>query len=142
MLAVALLVRVGLETRRKIERAARIDLLLLLYILGYLLINWLIAFNIYPRYLLPLLIPAALLAARTVIWLWAWLRPRLSEQEGIVLAAALVLTLAYGARIIQRNPRQPSAKTAAITAASSRWRIRSTRRRSARWSMITGSAGN
>ncbi|MBI1257453.1 MAG: phospholipid carrier-dependent glycosyltransferase [Chloroflexi bacterium] len=98
VLAVALLFRIALETRRKIERAAEIDLLLLVYIVGYLLINWLIAFNIYPRYLLPILIPAALLAARTVIWLWAWLLPRLSQQEGVVLAAALILTLAYGAR--------------------------------------------
>ncbi len=98
VLAIAALVMVGTKTRRKIERAARIDLLLLIYIVGYLLINWLIAFNIYPRYLLPILIPAALLAARSIIWLWAWVKPRLSEQEGVVLAAALVLTLAYSAR--------------------------------------------
>ena len=98
VLAVAALIMVGSETRRKLQRAARIDLLLLIYILAYLLINWLIGFNIYPRYLLPLIIPAALLAARTVFWLWIWVRLRLSEQEGVVLAAALVLTLAYGAR--------------------------------------------
>jgi len=98
VLAVAMLIMIGSETRRKLVRAARIDLLLLAYIVGYLLINWLISFNIYPRYLLPVLIPVALLAARTVMWLWAWLLPRLSEQEGVVLAAALILTLAYSAR--------------------------------------------
>jgi 4-amino-4-deoxy-L-arabinose transferase-like glycosyltransferase len=98
VLAVAMLIMIGSEARRKIQRTARLDLILLAYIVGYLLINWLISFNIYPRYLLPVLIPAALLAARTVIWLWAWLRPRLSEQEGVVLAAALILTLAYSAR--------------------------------------------
>ena len=80
VLAIALLIMVGSETRRKILRAAQIDLILLLYIVGYLLLNWLIDFNIYPRYLLPILVPAAILAARTVVWLWAWLRPRLSEQ--------------------------------------------------------------
>jgi 4-amino-4-deoxy-L-arabinose transferase-like glycosyltransferase len=98
VLAVAMLLMIGSEVRRKIERAARIDLILLVYMVGYLLINWLISFNIYPRYLLAILIPAALLGARTVIWLWAWLKPRLSEQEGVVLAAVLVLTLAYSAR--------------------------------------------
>ncbi len=78
-------------------RAERIDLCLLLYILGYLLINWLMGFNIYPRYLLPILVPGAVLAARSAIWLWAWLRPRLSAQEGVVIAAALSLTLVAGA---------------------------------------------
>jgi len=97
VLAMAALIMIGGRIRRP-SRAALIDLLLLIYILAYLIANWLIAFNIYPRYLLPLLIPAALLAARAAIWLWDWLRTRLSPQEGIVIAAALVLTLASGAR--------------------------------------------
>ncbi|MEO8397353.1 MAG: glycosyltransferase family 39 protein, partial [Chloroflexota bacterium] len=103
VLAIAALVMVGTEMRRKMERVAKIDLILLAYIVGYLLINWLIAFNIYPRYLLPILIPATLLAARTVVWLWVWVKPRLSEQEGVVLAAALVLTLAYSARSLSET---------------------------------------
>jgi len=74
-----------------------IDVLLLIYILAYLLVNWLVAFNIYPRYLLPLLVPTALLGARASLWLWDWLSKRLSPQEGIVIAGALLLTLASGA---------------------------------------------
>ncbi|HVU11720.1 MAG TPA: glycosyltransferase family 39 protein [Phototrophicaceae bacterium] len=87
-------VRISREARR---RATVIDVLLLIFILGYLLINWLVAFDIYPRYLLILLVPAALLAARASIWLWNWLKPRLSPQEGVVLAAVLALVLLNGA---------------------------------------------
>jgi hypothetical protein len=80
------------------ERASRIDVTLLLYIVGYLAFHWLVAFNIYPRYLLPLIFPAGILAGRTVLWLWAWLRVRLGDGEGVVLAGALLLTLTLGAR--------------------------------------------
>ncbi len=91
---IMIVVRIVREARR---HATVIDVLLLIDILGYLLINWLIAFDIYPRYLLILLIPAALLAARASIWLWNWLKTRLSPQEGVVLAAALALVLLNGA---------------------------------------------
>ncbi len=94
----ALLMAVARIRREARQRDALIDLLLLVYLLAYLLTHWLVAFNVYPRYLLPLLIPAALLAARAVEWLWAWLLPRLSAQEGTVLAAALVLTMFVGGR--------------------------------------------
>jgi 4-amino-4-deoxy-L-arabinose transferase-like glycosyltransferase len=99
LLSGAALLMVGKAIRRNVpERGALIDLLLLVYVLAYLLAHWLIAFNVYPRYLLPLLIPAALLAARTIIWVWAWLARRMMPQEGVVLAAALILTLFSGAR--------------------------------------------
>ncbi len=99
LLAVAGVIMIGTRiTQEARRRAALIDLLLLVYLLAFLLIHWLVAFNVYPRYLLIILVPAALLAARAAIWLWAWLRPRLSDQEGIVIAAALALTLAVGAR--------------------------------------------
>ena len=99
VLGAAALAMVGGRVRREVlRREALIDILLLVYVIGYLMLHWLIAFNVYPRYLLPLIIPAALLAARAVVWLWAWLRLRLGAQEGIVLAAALALTLFLGAR--------------------------------------------
>jgi hypothetical protein len=99
LLSVAALVMVGVNVRREARRATTlIDLILLTDVLAYLLLHWLVAFNTYPRYLLPLLIPAALLGARALVWLWAWLRRRLSAPEGIVLAAALALTLLSGAR--------------------------------------------
>lgn len=99
LLSIAALVMLGGRIRREArQRATLIDLVLALFCLGYLLVNWLVAFNVYPRYLLPLLVPAALLAARVVVWLWAWLRLRLGANEGLVLAAALALTLFLGAR--------------------------------------------
>ena len=80
------------------ERASRIDVALFVYILAYLLVHALVGFNIYSRYLLPLIFPMALLSARALLWLWAWVRPRLGEAESKFLAAALVLTLLIGAR--------------------------------------------
>lgn len=99
VLAFGALFMVGWRVSRQAgERASRIDVTLLIYIVSYLAFHWLVAFNIYPRYLLPLILPAGILAGRTVLWLWAWLRPRLGDSEGIVLAGALLLTLSLGAR--------------------------------------------
>lgn len=99
VLAFGALFMVGWRVSRQAgERASRIDVILLLYIVVYLAFHWIVAFNIYPRYLLPLILPAGILAGRTVLWLWAWLRPRLGDSEGMVLAAALLLTLTLGAR--------------------------------------------
>ena len=89
---------VMVAVRRVRDRATLIDRLLLAYIAGYLLLHWLIAFNIYPRYLLLLIVPLALLSARAAGWLWAWLRIRLSAAEGLVIAAALIGSLLTGAR--------------------------------------------
>lgn len=80
------------------RRASLIDLILLIYVLAYLIVHWLVAFNIYPRYLLPLLVPAALLVGRTLVWLWAWMRQRMSAAEGTVLAGALLIALVVAAR--------------------------------------------
>ncbi len=99
LLTIGALAMVGGSIRTAARRReTMIDLLLLVYIAAYLLVNWLVAFNIYPRYLLPLLVPAALLAARTALWVWAWLQPRLGAQEGLLLAGALALALFFGAR--------------------------------------------
>ena len=99
LLIIGTLVMVGWRmTYQARERASRIDMALLVYILAYLLIHSLIPFNIYPRYLLPLLVPAALLSARTLLWVWAWVRLRVGETEGVFLAVALVLSLFIGAR--------------------------------------------
>lgn len=79
------------------RRSALIDLILLIYVLAYLIAQWLVAFNVYPRYLLPLLVPAGLLAARALLWVWAWLHQRMSSAEGSVLAIALMVALVTGA---------------------------------------------
>ncbi|MCC6805436.1 MAG: glycosyltransferase family 39 protein, partial [Anaerolineae bacterium] len=96
--AAALVMLGGRATTGARRRASMIDLLLLIFVLAYLLVHWLVAFNVYPRYLLPLLIPATLLGARTVVWLWAWLSQRMSATEGTVLAGALLIALVVGAR--------------------------------------------
>ncbi len=84
-------------TRQRSERQAQIDIWLAVYLLAYLLIHVLFAFNVYPRYLLLLIVPAALLAARALFWLYAWLILRINEQEIQLLAAGLALTLAVTA---------------------------------------------
>ncbi|MCB9452308.1 MAG: glycosyltransferase family 39 protein [Anaerolineaceae bacterium] len=49
--------------------AHRTDAILLLYVVAYSLLHWLVAFNLYDRYLLPLLPLVVLLLARGVTWL-------------------------------------------------------------------------
>lgn len=50
-------------------RATLIDAVLATYLLTYMLAHWLVAFNTYDRYLLPILPLALLLMARSVVWL-------------------------------------------------------------------------
>lgn len=84
-------VRIVREPRR---RSTLVDVILLTYALAYLLTHWLIAFNTYDRYLLPLLPVMAILGARGAIWLWRLIGRRLPPQEMIVIAAAFALVLA------------------------------------------------
>lgn len=58
---VRLLVRVVRETRR---RDVLVDVLLLVWLAGYGVLHWLVAFNTYDRYLLPMLPVVVLLVAR------------------------------------------------------------------------------
>ena len=53
-----------------VKNRQRVDLILALYIAGYGLLHWLAAFNIYDRYLLPLVPLLALLAARGMALGW------------------------------------------------------------------------
>lgn len=82
---------------RRRDRAATIDAALIAYIIGFLLLHWLIDFNIYDRYLLPLLLPSALIGARGGIAAWRWVRRRLGSAESGLLVAAMVFTLVGGA---------------------------------------------
>jgi 4-amino-4-deoxy-L-arabinose transferase-like glycosyltransferase len=69
-LLTALLLPIGLLSvlhqiiRSPRARIARIDLILLLYILSYMLLHWLVALPTHDRYLLPILPPLILLVAR------------------------------------------------------------------------------
>lgn len=77
-----------------------IDLLLTVYILAYLLLHWLVAFNIYDRYLILLLPPLALLTARGLMWLYEMLIGKLPAAElrfvGVLFVTAMLVT-AYDA---------------------------------------------
>lgn len=69
-----------------------VDLSLLIFVLGLLLLHWLVAFNTYDRYLLPLLPPVILLAAQglTGIARMARLPARLQTALLALLCAALI----------------------------------------------------
>lgn len=72
---------------------------LLLWLLIYLLIHWLVAFNIYDRYLLLTLPPLCLLGGHGLAALQTWLRQRLPAAEaaaasGVMAVAVLLAGLA------------------------------------------------
>ena len=87
--AVAALGLVGLARVR--SRSQPIDLMLGLFIIGYLLLHWLWAVPVWDRYLLPILPLVAILIARGVSLLWAGL----GRQRSIrVVGSALFIILA------------------------------------------------
>ena len=79
------------------QRSTMIDVLLLTFVLAYWLLHWLVAFNTYDRYLLPLLPPITLLAARGSMWLWKRLTRYIMSAELALAAGAILLTLAASA---------------------------------------------
>lgn len=94
LFAVALpFVAVSRIVRAPRRRDSGIDLILVTFVLAYLLLHWLVAFNTYDRYLLPLLPPFVLLGARVGIWLWELLSRFITRAELSVAAAAVMLAL-------------------------------------------------
>lgn len=75
------------------QRPAALDLLLLTYVLGYFLVHWLVAFNVYDRYLLIVLPLLAILCARSALWVWRTLRQWIQSPELVVLAGAILLSM-------------------------------------------------
>lgn len=75
-----------------------IDSLLLVYTISYLFLHWLVAFNTYDRYLLPVLPPALLLMARGIDGLWRWWRLRLPSAELEFASFVCVVFMAISAR--------------------------------------------
>lgn len=82
---------------RPASRTSYLDLALLVWSLAYLAAHTLIAFNTYDRYVLPLLIPLALIAARGAAAGWMWLNRRLPAVELRAAAAVVLLTMMIGA---------------------------------------------
>lgn len=77
------------------DTALRADTIFILYSLSYGLLHWLIAFNIYDRYVLPLLPLIVLLMARGIEWLWNNLR-----QGRVKIACASIMAVGCGFMII------------------------------------------
>lgn len=87
ILAAALVAFVDRVRRGEVSWGVVTDCGLMVSLAVYMGLHWLVAFNTYDRYLLPVLIPVILLAARGVFWLWAVRR---------WWARAIVLVLAVG----------------------------------------------
>jgi 4-amino-4-deoxy-L-arabinose transferase-like glycosyltransferase len=96
-LAVAGLAGLLIAGARRPSRGALADGLLAGYALLYLGAYWLLAFNVWDRYLLPLLPVLCLLAARSWLWLAArvlgWLRPRAGPSLARLALAGLAVLL-------------------------------------------------
>lgn len=93
---------IPLSVFARVVRAPRqcstvIDITLLTFVLVYWLLHWLVAFNTYDRYLLPLLPPLALLAARGSMWLWRVLSRYIMSAELALAAGVIAFTLAISA---------------------------------------------
>ncbi len=73
------------------------DGLLLLFVVGYFVAHWLLPFNLYDRYLLPLLPPVCVLAARGGVWLRGALFRFLPSAEVTLVMGAIGLSLINGA---------------------------------------------
>lgn len=103
LIPLALTARI-VERRRR--RSSAVDAALLAFVVSYLLVHWLVAFNTYDRYLLPLLPPLALLAARSAGWLWRVLTKYGATGARTVAAAVVLVSLLVSAGLAseQRLP--------------------------------------
>ena len=81
--------------RRPMRFGSALDLTILSYIAAYFLAHWLVAFNTYDRYLLPLLPLVTLIAARGAIAFWDWWRVRLPGNE-LSMAGLICLAVIAG----------------------------------------------
>lgn len=73
LVAVVFLLWAAWAARRRLGTAARADLVITWYTLGFLLLHWLLSIRPWDRYLLPLAPLTALLLARGLLLLSAWL---------------------------------------------------------------------
>ncbi len=79
--------------RRPRTRAMNADLVLLAFTLAYALLHWLVSFDTYDRYWLPLAPPLALLGVRAAVWAYAALSRWIPRAELQFVAVALAAVL-------------------------------------------------
>jgi hypothetical protein len=95
---------VGRIVREPPSRAMLADMILLWYLTAYALLHWLIAFNTYDRYILPILPLLLVLAARGSVAAWDWWRMRLPSAE-LALAGLVVMVLVFSSAQNAANDR-------------------------------------
>lgn len=94
VIVIAGAVVIGLDAwRSRLHRDAWLRLGLLIWMLTYLLIHWLVAFNIYDRYLLPVLPALCLLGGRGLAALQSWLRRHLPAAEAAAASGIVGLMM-------------------------------------------------
>ncbi len=75
--------------RDSVSGDTRIDAALAAYVVIYMLVHWLVAINIYDRYLLLILPPVVLLIARGISTLYWWFK----GVQGFIIALLLIICL-------------------------------------------------
>lgn len=106
MAGAALAVWMILAVLRQAPRPTRVDVTLGLFCLGYLALHWLLSFQVWDRYLLPLVPLAALLVARGLVEFARPLaRTEGEDQRGVtrarVAAAGLVFVVGLAGPLVQ-----------------------------------------
>ncbi len=100
LLAVVGLWIAGSALRREFDGPNGIDLALLLFLLAYLLLHWLIGFQVWDRYLLGIVPLLALLLARALVALGAAV-PARPWRRIYALASCLILVLGLAGPVVQ-----------------------------------------
>lgn len=97
LMLLAVLAGVQALSQKPLREECRIDRALLAYSAGYLLLHWLVAFNTFDRYLLPLVPLAALAAARGLRWLLRLTNRPVLRRTGFALLVLTLLPVAWDA---------------------------------------------
>jgi hypothetical protein len=110
LIVIALVIVAVRVVQQPRHRAVLIDMILLIFILAYMLLHWVVAFNTYDRYLLPIMPPLILLIARGIeavilvinrkiaqIRHWDTARCATTHHLALILLFAILLTPAIAA---------------------------------------------
>jgi len=96
LIGAAALALINRTIREPRQPSTVIDAILAVYALAYFVSHWLISFNLYDRYLLPLIPLLAILSARGGLWAWRWISRIMPQQEGSLIIGVIVFVLVTG----------------------------------------------